>query len=195
VLWASIGLLAAGLQVGLADALGGNAAVFHAYGVMYDRIEDGELWRLLTGPFLHYSPVHFLNNFVLLLLIGPLSWSLVRGTSLAVFLLGNAFGAFAQFALGEQAFDNCGGISFGLYALFGYLIGAGVSNRRLLPRGLATLLCGIALLGIVSSEILSPTAATAGHVAGLLVGVSCQIAARRLFGATRRSPPAPVARG
>ena len=53
----------------------GLAGAFHCYGLLHPRVVEGEAWRLLTGPFLHYSVEHFLLNAVLVTTLGALAWA------------------------------------------------------------------------------------------------------------------------
>ncbi|WP_189453915.1 rhomboid family intramembrane serine protease [Cognatilysobacter bugurensis] len=169
-LWALISLAVGLLQWGLQSSLGGIDPVFREYGVMYSAVENGEYWRLLAGPYLHYSLVHYFNNVALLLFAGSLTYALFGGSTLAVFALGNTVSALAQMALGGRVFDNYAGVSGGVYTLLGVFIAAGLVNRRLLPKGFWWLSVNLTLLGVLSSEILSPNAATVSHLCGLLLG-------------------------
>lgn len=162
------------MQVALSNEIGGTDEIFHRYGFMYDAVRQGELWRALTGPLLHYSLLHYITNMVFLLVVGPLCWALLGGAvTLIVFVCGNAVGAAAQMILGGTLYDNCGGISFGCYALFGVLIGVALLRPRFLPRGLGLFAAMIAVIGIVGVELGSQVAATAGHIAGLATGCLC----------------------
>ena len=170
-IWTLIPTLAGAAQYTALQRLGDLTQVFHAYGVMYPDVYAGELWRLVTGPYLHYSLLHFMNNYFMLILIGTLSWVLLPGgLSLATFALGNSVGAVGQILLGGNAYDSCGGISFGINALFGLVIASSALDRRMLPHGFATLCMFIAMLGILGSEAGSADTATAGHVVALVFG-------------------------
>lgn len=153
------------------ERMGGLEAVFHAYGFMYEDVRAGELWRALTGPLLHYSPLHFLANFLLLTMMGTLAW-MVPGAfaSVATFVAGSVLSMPGQMLLGGHAYDSCGGVSGGIYALFGLVIVHGMLERRALPQGFAVLCLVVALSGIASSELTSKTVATAAHFTGLASG-------------------------
>lgn len=170
-LWSSIGLIAGGTQLTAQRALGSESAAFHAYGVMYSDVFAGEYWRLLTGPFLHYSVGHFVINCVLLSLAGWITWPLFRSYSLMVFFVGNSLAAVIQMLWGGRLYDNFGGMSGGIYALFGLLAGACTADLRLCPRGFGILFGGVAVMAITYSEVLDPHAATTAHVAGLCFGL------------------------
>ncbi len=151
--------------------LGGLEAVFHAYGFMYDDVRAGELWRLLSGPLLHYSALHYMQNFLPVILMGVLAWVVLgAAASIATFFAGNALGALGQMFFGGQAFDNCGGISAGIYALFGLLCAYGAVRPESLPKGFAALCLIAALTGIGFSEIAAQLSATAAHLCGFMTG-------------------------
>lgn len=169
-LWVLVSLAAGLLQWGLQTWLGGIDAVFRDYGIMYSAVENGEYWRLLTGPYLHYSLVHYLSNVALLLVAGSLTYFIFGGSTLVVFALCNTISALAQMVWGGRVFDNYAGISGGVYALLGMAIAAGLINRRRFPMGLWWLIVNLTILGILSSHILSPNAATVSHLSGLLLG-------------------------
>ncbi len=170
-LWMSLAVVAGGSQLVLQNVMGGMDPVFHAYGVMYPSLRTGEWWRLLSGPFLHYSPGHFFTNYCLLMLGGTLAWALRGGWSIAVFVVGNLFGALAQFLWGSQLYDNMGGISAGVFALFGFILMSGAMQKRLLPEGLALSMAGIMLASGMVAEALTVSAASVAHIAGGISGL------------------------
>lgn len=169
--WMLLAIVAGGSQLMLQSAMGGMDAVFHAYGVMYPSLRAGEWWRLLSGPFLHHSSAHFLTNCCLLMLGGTLASALCGGWSIAVFVVGNMLSALAQFLWGSQLYDNFGGISGGVFALFGFLVMSSVMQRRFLPEGLALSMAGITLASGIASEALSANAASVAHMAGGISGI------------------------
>ena len=170
-IWSAIGIFAGLVQIFVQYKLGSLTAAFHAYGFMYGDVRAGQLWRAVTGPFLHYSLAHFVTNFFLLVLIGWLTWPIFGISSLFMLLAGNAASAFGQMYLGGQLFDNFGGLSGGIYSLFGLLAGAGIVDWRLCPRGFGIVFVVIALMSIAYSEVMSAHAATVGHLTGLTFGL------------------------
>lgn len=171
VFWVLLGITAGGSQLLLQKLLGGMKALFSAYGVMYPSVRAGEIWRLALGPFFHYTLTHFFLNFALLVIIGTFAWAVRGRMSVAVFVLGNIGGAFAQLTWGEQLFDNYGGVSAGVYALFGFVIASGVLDRKLLPKGIGLYLTGLAVVGMLASQVLSEEAASVAHLAGAAIGI------------------------
>ena len=168
--WLAFAVGVGALQLMLQFRLGGLEQVFFKYGVMYADVERGELWRLLAGPYLHYSLFHYGNNLVLLALTGALTYALFGGSTIALFGVANVVCAWAQMTFGGRVFDNFGGMSGGIYALAGALIVAGLLNRRLLPKGFGLLCINLTVLGLLSAELLSSSTASVAHLGGLLLG-------------------------
>ena len=77
---------------------------------------------------------------------------------------------------GGSLYDSSGGMSFGIYALFGVVVMSATLQRRLMTRGFNILFALIAILALAVSEATSPTAATAGHITGVIVGMLVAVA-------------------
>lgn len=180
-IWLSISALIGANQLVLQSKLGGIDELFAKYGAMYPAIRAGELWRLLTGPYFHYSVAHYLLNALLLLFIGTLTWAMKGPASILVFVVGNGTGACMQMLFGGDAFNNFGGISPGIYTLFGFFLAASALGHIKLPKGFTFLCGGLALLGVVGSSLISNNAATVAHVSGLFLGALLALLARSLF--------------
>jgi membrane associated rhomboid family serine protease len=164
-----------GLSVGITQAialfiLGGLDETFYFYGLVYSKVAEGEVWRFLSGPYLHYSLAHYSINFLLLLIIGPLASSAFGVCTFALFFVSASLSAWAQWYLGPDLLDICGGISGGVYALFGATATTLFFRKKYLPEGMPFLIGSMSLHGIASAEVLSSTAATTAHFAGIVVG-------------------------
>lgn len=170
--WVLIGVGMGVTQLVLQRFTGGVTELFHAYGVMYPAARSGEAWRLMSGPFLHYNAVHYFSNLALLVSFGTLAWSLERSGSIAVFMVGNVAGAYAQMTWGEQVFNNYGGVSAGVFAMLGFVLALNVLRQGALPRGFGLLVAGITLVCWLAPALLSPSAASVAHSAGLAVGLA-----------------------
>lgn len=169
-LWLSITLIIGATQLILQKELGGIDALFDKYGAMYPAIRAGEFWRLLTGPYFHYSVTHYMLNALLLLVIGTLSYAMNGPFCFLVFIIGNSGGALMQMLLGGNAYNNFGGVSPGIYALFGFFLLSWILGSIKLPKGFAMLYGGLALLGIIGTWLTSSNAATVAHLSGLILG-------------------------
>jgi membrane associated rhomboid family serine protease len=148
------------------EVLGSMGRLWDAFGLVYEQVSVAEGWRFLTGPFLHYDVAHFAVNAVLLFLLTGFVQGAAPRMAVSAFLAACAIAAFAQYSLGGREFGNFGGISGGVYALFG--LAASRGDR--LPAGVPFLLVGLAMVCIASAEVISAHAATTAHLAGLLAG-------------------------
>lgn len=175
-------MLMAALQWWMMQPDGGLKAAFVSYGLLYGRVVEGEVWRLLTGPYLHYSIVHFTINAFLFGVLGGLAWAFRGSLSLLVFVAACSVSLTAQMLFGGDVHDNAAGISGGVYALAGLVLGGTLTPAGRLPPGLATQLLVIVLLCTLFAELGSETAATVAHVTGLgfglLVGAALSVAQR-----------------
>lgn len=70
-----------------------------------------------------------------------------------------------------STYDNFGGISGGVFALFAFVVMSGMMERRLLPEGLALSMAGITLAPGIAAEALSVNAASVAHMAGGVTGI------------------------
>ena len=186
--WLLIGAIIGTAQLWLQRELGGIDALFVRFGAMYASIDVGEYWRLLSGPYFHYSITHYSINVLLLLFIGTLTWAMNGPICIPVFVLGNIVGVWLQMSFGGDAFNNFGGISSGVYSLFGLFLLSGVSGAIKLPRGFAILCGGLALFGIIGSWIVSKNAATVAHLSGFMSGVLFFLLAHWISSFFRRRP-------
>lgn len=168
--WLTIAIGVGVLQLLLQWQLGGIDDVFHRFGTMYGDVRAGQYWRLVSGPYFHYSIIHYINNSILLLFSGVMASAILGRSVFVMFFLGNVVAAIAQLILGGAAFDNYGGMSGGVYTLLGILIVAGALRRQLFAKGLWLLIVNLTILGMVASEALSEHTATVAHVSGFLLG-------------------------
>jgi GlpG protein len=121
----TMALIVISIAVAFLTRLGGyfgeNEAVVQTFGWLYfaeERILAGEVWRLVTPIFLHFSPLHLLFNMYMFypfgMLVegrrGPLRFGLMV-------LLIAALSNFGQYYFEGPSF---GGMSGVLYGLFGY---------------------------------------------------------------------------
>jgi len=174
VIWIVLGLAAAGFQYWLMADTRSPTDVLRAVGVVHGEIVNGELWRLVSGPLIHTTLLHFLAPWLLLILTGFVSCALCgTGTSLITFFVGNAIGAFSQAVVGgPEALASASGMSFGLLALPGLVFGRGIACPDLLPRGMTTTSALLAIVFIAGAEAITPAAGTSGHLVAFALGGS-----------------------
>ncbi len=142
------------------------------------KVADGQVWRLFTPVFLHFTLWHLLFNLLWMRDLGALvenkigTWRFAGMVAL-VALISNL----AQYVAGGSGF---GGMSGVIYGLFGYLWVRGKVDFRFgmqiapLTSGLLMVFLALGVFGV-----LGPTA-NAAHFSGLLVGGALGwVAARR----------------
>ena len=139
--------------------------------------EDGEYWRLLTAAFLHYGPIHFTGNLLMLAAIGAATERILGSARMAVVYLSGAIGvsAFVSVAMQRGWIEERYflGASGALFALMGAETAFLLSRWRKL--GLRTDLMGVAaLIGVIAFQLgfdqLVPVSSSAGHVSGFVIG-------------------------
>jgi len=138
----------------------------------------GESWRVLTATFLHYGPLHFTLNMMMLALIGrELEHEAGALETLGVYLGGALFSS--VFVLGLMANGVVGyglyvGASGAIFALFG-VVGAlrikdWLRHRASLDAFRATAL-GLAMLVQIAADFLLPMSSLTAHLSGFVFGL------------------------
>lgn len=174
-------------------AAGATAAAFassrFADAVVADaRIAHGQLWRALTGPFVHATWGHLMRDVALVALAGVAYEARLRSRRAPLFLGGLALPAIAVLAAGNAQW-YCG-----LSGLSHALLGAALSYELLLRRGaaqvLVAVLCALAAVKPIY-ELVTGAPAFAmslgpgvvqvplAHAVGVLVGIACGLIAAR----------------
>jgi membrane associated rhomboid family serine protease len=165
------GLFIACFQLLSIKNFGSNDVVFSIYGFMYQRVLEHEYWRLITGPNLHYSIIHFFTNYLMLLMIGTLSIALTGYKSIFIFFVGNIIGSYSQYAFGGNLFDSFGGISPGNFALLAWTIGYNLLYKKIFPKGIVVTIIFVMAVSSISSELSNLNSATISHIMGLASGL------------------------
>jgi rhomboid protease GluP len=166
-------------------AFGGsqNADTLIALGALWTPLAlHGEGWRVLTSTFLHYGPLHFALNMMMLALIGrELEHEAGALKTFAIYIGGALFSSVSVLALMASGMVGYGlyvGASGAIFALFG-AVGAlrvkdWLRHRASLDAFRATAL-GLAMLIQIGADFLLPMSSLAAHLSGfgfgLLVGV------------------------
>lgn len=153
-------------QLASGGSIRGSGGAIFEYGATYGPlIADGEVWRLVTGGFLHTGIFHIALNMLALWFLGQWLEGEVGGPRFAliygVSLLGGAFGVMLLSPLSATV-----GASGAIYGLFGALF-AGMRSRGMdaLTSPLGFIL-GINLL--ITFTI--PNISIGGHLGGLAMG-------------------------
>lgn len=137
-------------------------------------IWNGEIWRLLTGAFLHGSLLHLGVNLYSLWVLGFLVESLLGPVRFAALYLGTAISA----SLASLVFNTAMGVGAS-GAVFGcagaLMVMAWVSRAQSSSRQLFRRLVWVVVLNLVLAELVNRTALiridNAAHVGGLVAGV------------------------
>lgn len=154
-------------------------AIFHQWngvleaGLLKDRYQLGEWWRLFTAPFLHGNVVHFLMNASALVYLGRRLEVFARWPHLPmVFLFSACAGgeASARFVATQSV-----GASGGLMGWLGFLLMFETLHKSLVPlRARRRLAAGVlltAMIGLVGYRYIDNAAHAGGLLAGMLYAV------------------------
>lgn len=167
--------LLAWLSIGTADEILGA-------GRMLSHVQRGEVWRLVTPIFVHYSLLHILFNMWWLLDLGSTIENRIGAVRFTALVLVTALVSnVAQYVLLESPFF--GGMSGVVYALFGYIWVRGRLDRpsglTMPPNSVPILLVwlGLGFTGFVGN--VANVAHLGGLVSGALLGALAALRVRR----------------
>jgi len=173
---AIIFMLAIGaLQLIGIELLGSNERYLEQYALSYDAVEnDGEWWRMLTGPFLHTRLAHWMGNLFMGTAIFLLAGILLGYRSIFVFYSSAVFSFFAIYlsrAFLELDHDGIVGVSGGMAGLIGCVLAINIKNRELFPlQFYISTMFFIAITLLLVAFITSITSFVC-HLSGLLFGL------------------------
>lgn len=140
-----------------------------------DAIHHGQVWRLVTPIFLHFSPLHLVFNLYWLFHLGAMIETRRGSVFMAVLVLVTAVASnVGQYYLGDWGHPSpmFGGMSGVNYALFGYAwlkgrfqpyLGMGVASQTVMIMLVWLVVCMTGAVGAV---------ANAAHVVGLAGGAA-----------------------
>ena len=165
-----------------------RAPLFQQWALVPAAVADGEWWRVITGGFLHFGPIHLLFNMMALWVIGKdIEPALGRSRFLAVYLVSLLGGSTAVMLLSAPNALVAGASG----AVFGLMGALAVLLRRLrFPLGQVG---GLIVVNLVITFLL-PGISVAGHLGGLTVG-ALATAALVYAPAARRVPVQTTALG
>ena len=141
-----------------------QAPLFRDWALVPAAVADGEWWRVITGGFLHFGPIHLLFNMMALWVIGrDIEPALGRARFLAVYLVSLLGGSAAVMLLSPPNAFVAGASG----AVFGLMGALAVLLRRLrIPLGQVG---GLIVVNLVITFLI-PGISIAGHIGGLLTG-------------------------
>jgi membrane associated rhomboid family serine protease len=169
VIWVGIMLASASAQLGGQKILGGLDPLLLKYGLVYDYVKKGQLWRLFIGPFFHASIAHWGANLSILMFLGPIASWISRRSAFCVFICGSAIGAITSMI--NQQTDAYVGVSAGIFAMMGYCSGVAFKYPQKFPLRFAYTAITFSLLSLVLPWLLDPNLNGIAHLSGLVFGI------------------------
>jgi membrane associated rhomboid family serine protease len=139
-------------------------------------IADGDLWRLITGEFLHASALHLLSNLIVLYLFGPfLEQALGTTRFIAAYVTSAVVASVFVYTLADPTVVTVGasGAAFGLFGMALMVLLKAKQDVR-------TLVALLAINAFVSVTVprISWEAHLGGFVAGIVLGAAFAYAPR-----------------
>lgn len=128
----------------------------------------GDLPDIFTAPFMHAGFAHLIGNTIPFVILGFLAAARGIAKFLVASLIIIVVGGLGVWFLSSA---NTLGSSILIFGFFGYLLGRGLFERRLLDLGIAigvVLLYGTMIFGVLPSD---PGISWQGHLFGMLGGV------------------------
>jgi membrane associated rhomboid family serine protease len=159
--------------------------LFAEWALVPAAVASGEWWRLITGGFLHFGPIHLLFNMWALWVIGrDVEPALGRGRFLALYLV-SLLGASTAVMLLTTPGANVAGASGAVFGLMGAL--AVLLRRLRIPLGQVG---GVIAINLAITFLL-PGISVAGHLGGLVTGAV--VTAALVYAPAQRRTPVQVA--
>ena len=167
------------LQLLTGAGLSANSGWIYEHGVLFGpAVADGDWWRLITAPFLHYGIIHLGLNMLVLWFIGPaLEEYFGHWRYLLVYVVSGLAGSAGALIWSPNALTvGASGAIFGI-------MGAAVvlEARRIWVFGGQAM--GLVVINLALSFVISGVS-IGGHIGGLIGGAACALA----FSSLRRSP-------
>ncbi len=157
----------------------GHTWILLDYGLIYEQVNNGEYWRLLTGPLFHSNPTHWLLNMSLLLMFSAFVFALPRsGIQVILFLIATTVSGLAAYTTNEylpfsapSTYDGFAGISGGIFYLQGFMLANACRNPSCYPKGLLLMFAVMASVNLVLPFMTDNNISVAAHTIGLLLGI------------------------
>ena len=159
--------------------LSANTGWIYEHGVLYGpAVADGDWWRLISAPFLHYGILHLGLNMLVLWFIGPpLEEYFGRWRYLLVYIVSGLAGSAGALIWSPNALTV--GASGAIWGIMGAALV--LEARRIYVFGGQAM--GLVVMNAVFT-FLVPGVSIGGHVGGFVGGALCALA----FSSFRRSP-------
>jgi membrane associated rhomboid family serine protease len=167
------------VQLLMGAGLSANSGWIYEHGVLFGpAVADGDWWRLITAPFLHYGILHLGLNMLVLWFIGPpLEEYFGRGRYLLVYVVSGLAGSAGALIWSPNALTV--GASGAIWGIMGAALV--LEARRIYVFGGQAM--GLVVVN-AAFTFLVPGVSIGGHVGGFVGGALCALA----FSSLRRSP-------
>ncbi|MCL1048730.1 rhomboid family intramembrane serine protease [Shewanella abyssi] len=143
------------------------------FGGVYDLIDQGQYWRLLSASMFHSSVAHWMTNTALLMMFAPCFRVLSSNNGVSIFIIGAIVGAVMAYLSNSiilSGADGYVGASGGVYSLMGYFTVALFLQNRNIPSVWIYTGINFTMLNILLSIILLPIVSSFAHLSGFFTG-------------------------
>lgn len=167
------------LEILMGAGLSAQSGWIYVHGVLYGpAVADGDWWRLITAPFLHYGPLHLGMNMLVLWFIGPaLEEYFGHARYALVYIASGLAGSAGALIWSPNALTV--GASGAIWGLMGAALV--LEARRIWVFGGQAM--GLVIFNLAITFVI-PGISIGGHIGGLIGGGLCALA----FSSFRRSP-------
>jgi len=167
------------LELLMGAGINANQGWIYVHGVLYGpAVADGDWWRLITAPFLHYGPLHLGMNMLVLWFIGPAIESYFGHARYAlVYLASGLAGSAGALIWSPNALTV--GASGAIWGLMGAALV--LEARKIWVFGGQAM--GLVVINLLFTFLI-PGVSIGGHIGGLVGGGVCALA----FSSLRRRP-------
>jgi membrane associated rhomboid family serine protease len=136
-------------------------------------VAEGQYWRLITAPFLHYGPFHLLLNMLALWWFGTLLEQRIGSAKFLLLYLMSGLAGSAGALIASPLEPTVGASG----AIFG-ILGAGLVMERQRDYVFGGSALGIIVINLVLTFSI-PNISIGGHIGGLIGGAACAVAMTR----------------
>jgi membrane associated rhomboid family serine protease len=155
------------IQLFFADA---DAAMM-AYGSVFSKLAEGEVWRILTGPFIHQDLAHWSTNFFVLCVAVVIGCAISPVHTTVVFFLACFTSMGASWAMSPYThYDAVLGISGGIFGIAGYINSSALKYPELFPSHFFWTCSHLNLVDLYLPYVLNPDSSLTAHLSGLATG-------------------------
>ncbi len=150
--------------------------VIRDYGVLFDKIDHGQYWRFLIGPFFHSNIIHWVSNFLWIFLLLPLLGWIDFRLNLLLLYMSAIFSHVATYfavtyGLSSPA-DGITGISGMVFFIMGFVCSNSLRYKDFYPTKFYLSIWPLMLLNLFLSEFFSSDSnySFEAHLSGLCFG-------------------------